>query len=78
MICATRAIVAKGTYGPNRLRRCYSSTRRCRSSMRDEMANEVRTQISKGADVVKVYADYRWGINGEASQPLLLKKLPKQ
>src|SRR5207253_2607121 len=30
------------------------------------MSNEVRTQISKGADVIKVYADYRWGQNGEA------------
>ncbi len=32
----------------------------------DEMMNEVRTQISKGADVVKIYADYRWGPDGEA------------
>jgi imidazolonepropionase-like amidohydrolase len=67
MIVATRAIVAKGTYGP-------------RSSSPDvvvpqgaaevsnigEMQNEVRTQISKGADFIKIYADYRWGNNGAA------------
>ena len=26
----------------------------------------VRDQIGKGADLIKVYADYRWGPNGEA------------
>jgi imidazolonepropionase-like amidohydrolase len=26
----------------------------------------VRTQIGKGADVIKIYADYRWGKDGEA------------
>ena len=31
----------------------------------DEMEKEVRTQISKGADVIKVYADYSWGLHGE-------------
>ena len=32
----------------------------------ENMTSEVRTQISKGADVIKMYADYRWGPNGEA------------
>jgi len=32
----------------------------------EDMTNEVRTQISKGADVIKIYADYRWGKDGEA------------
>lgn len=30
------------------------------------MIKEVRTQIGKGADIIKVYADYRWGKNKEA------------
>ncbi|HET7896829.1 MAG TPA: amidohydrolase family protein, partial [Flavisolibacter sp.] len=32
----------------------------------EELSNAVRTQIGKGADVIKIYADYRWGKNGEA------------
>jgi imidazolonepropionase-like amidohydrolase len=67
MIVATRAIVAKGTYGPKpespdiELHQGAAEVAGVES-----MANEVRTQISKGADVIKIYADYRWGENGEA------------
>lgn len=67
MIVATRAIVAKGTYGP----RSESPDVELHQGAAEvgnaeEMANEVRTQIGKGADVIKIYADYRWGQNGEA------------
>ena len=27
----------------------------------EDLTNEVRTQIGKGADLIKIYADYRWG-----------------
>ncbi|MGH2564591.1 MAG: amidohydrolase family protein, partial [Ginsengibacter sp.] len=67
MICATRAIVAKGTYGPKSPSADVTLPQGAAEVGNvDEMANEVRTQISKGADVIKVYADYRWGINGES------------
>lgn len=68
MIIATRAIVAKGAYGPN-----YGNADLDLPQGAAEVANkeqleaEVRTQISKGADVVKLYADYRWGRNGESA-----------
>jgi imidazolonepropionase-like amidohydrolase len=68
MIIATRAIVAKGAYGPS-----YSNPDldlpqgAAEVGSRSELENEVRTQISKGADVVKIYADYRWGKNGESA-----------
>jgi imidazolonepropionase-like amidohydrolase len=32
----------------------------------EDMTTAVRTQIGKGADVIKIYADYRWGKDGEA------------
>ena len=32
----------------------------------EQISQEVRTQIGKGADVIKVYADYRAGRDGEA------------
>ena len=67
MICATRAIVAKGTYGPKSPSADVTLPQGAAEVGNiDEMADEVRTQISKGADVVKIYADYRWGINGES------------
>ncbi len=68
MIVATRAIVAKGSYGPN-LHDADITLPQGAAEVgnMEEMANEVRTQISKGADVVKIYADYRWGLNGKAA-----------
>ena len=67
MICATRAIVAKGTYGPKSPSPDVVLPQGAAEvSNINELENEVRTQISKGADVVKIYADYRWGKNGEA------------
>jgi len=67
MIVATRAIVAKGTYGPKPESPDIEFHQGAAEVAGVEnMTDEVRTQISKGADVIKVYADYRWGQNGEA------------
>jgi imidazolonepropionase-like amidohydrolase len=66
MIVATRAIVAKGTYGPHFGNADIDLPQGAAEvGNKDEMEKEVRTQISKGADVIKVYADYGYGINGE-------------
>lgn len=67
MIIATKAIVAKGAYGPN-----YNNPDielpqgAAEVSGITEMQNEVYSQISKGADLVKLYADYRWGRDGKS------------
>ena len=67
MIVATRAIVAKGTYGPD-----YNNADidlpqgAAEVAGIEDMANEVRTQTGKGADVIKLYADYHWGRDGQA------------
>lgn len=76
MIVATRAIVAKGAYGPN-----YNNADidlpqgAAEVGNIDELEKEIRTQISKGADVVKIYADYRAGKNGEAAATFTLDEL---
>jgi imidazolonepropionase-like amidohydrolase len=67
MIVATRAIVATGTYGP----KSESPDVEYPQGAAEvagilDLTNEVRTQIAKGADVIKIYADYRWGKDGEA------------
>jgi len=67
MICATRAIVAKGTYGPKSSSPDVSLPQGAAEvSGLEDLANEVRTQLGKGAGVIKIYADYRWGPDGEA------------
>lgn len=76
MIIATRAIVAKGAYGPN-----YGNPDldlpqgAAEVGNIDELEKEVRMQISKGADVVKIYADYRWGKGGEAAPTFTTEEL---
>jgi len=39
------------------------------------MMDEVRTQISKGSDLIKIYADYRWGRDGETSPAFSLEMI---
>ncbi len=67
MIIATRAIVAKGTYGPNPDNADADVNKGAEEvTGLESMANAVRTQIGKGADFIKIYADYRYGLNKEA------------
>jgi imidazolonepropionase-like amidohydrolase len=64
MICATRAIVATGSYGPkSEVSEITLPKGAQEADGIDELTKAVRTQIGNGADVVKVYADYRWGLN---------------
>ena len=66
MIVATRAIVAKGSYGPKSSNAEIDYPQGAAEvSNAAEMITEVRTQISKGADLIKIYADYGGGKNGE-------------
>jgi len=68
MIVATRAIVATGSYGVKSESADVDYPKGAAEvANADEMAKEVRMQISKGADVIKIYADYRWGRGGEAA-----------
>jgi imidazolonepropionase-like amidohydrolase len=67
MIVATRAIVAKGTYGPKSENPDVVLPQGAAEVAGiEDITNEVRTQIGKGADLIKIYADYRYGKNGEA------------
>ncbi len=62
MIIATRAIVAKGAYGPKIGNDDIDLPQGAAEVGNvQEMEKEVRIQLSKGADVIKIYADYRQG-----------------
>jgi imidazolonepropionase-like amidohydrolase len=68
MIVATRAIVAKGTYGPNYHNPDLDLPQGAEEAAgTEELANAVLTQIGKGADLIKIYADYRWGLQNTAA-----------
>ncbi|HEY4149292.1 MAG TPA: amidohydrolase family protein [Chitinophagaceae bacterium] len=67
MLVATRAIVLTGTYGPKSESADVDLPQGAAEvGNTDELLKEISKQISKGADVVKLYADYRWGRDGEA------------
>ena len=68
MIIATKAIVAKGTYGPKYNNPDVDLHQGAAEVVgRDGLLNEVLDQIAHGADLIKIYGDYRWGRNGEAA-----------
>ncbi len=70
MIIATRAIVATGSYGPKTKNTDHTIIRgAAEADGVDALIKEARTQIGNGADLVKVYADYRWGLDKKKSEP---------
>jgi imidazolonepropionase-like amidohydrolase len=68
MVVTTRAIVATGSYGPKGFTPEFTDEIPQGAEEAggvDELTRVVRDQIKHGADWIKVYADYRWGPNGE-------------
>ena len=69
MMVATRAIVATGSYGPkSEVAEINIPKGGEETDGVEGITHTVRSQIGHGADVVKIYADYGWGIN-ETSEP---------
>jgi imidazolonepropionase-like amidohydrolase len=76
IIAVTRAIVATGSYGPRRTDYSFDPPQGAEEADGAEgVARVVRSQIGHGADWIKVYADYRWGPNGEALPTFTLDEL---
>jgi imidazolonepropionase-like amidohydrolase len=66
LLVATRAIVATGSYGPSGFATEWHVPQGAEEADGSTLVRVVRDQIGRGADWVKIYADYRWGPNGEA------------
>ena len=66
LLVSTRAIVATGSYQPKGAPEHDLPLGAEPADGVDELTRVVRNQMGKGADWVKVYADYRWGPAGEA------------
>ena len=66
MVVTTRAIVARGSYAPAGFDPRWEIPQGAEEADGIESITRiVRDQIRRGADWIKVYADYRWGPNGE-------------
>jgi imidazolonepropionase-like amidohydrolase len=71
LMVATRAIVARGAYGPKGFEPGVAVPQGAQEVAGvDETIRAVRDQVAAGADIVKFYADYHWG-KGEPSRPTL-------
>ena len=78
LLVSGRAIVATGSYGPKGFDPAFAVPQGAEEADGPEgVARVTRDQIGKGADVVKVYADYRWGPNGEARPTFSLEELTR-
>ena len=78
MLVAGPAIVATGSYGPKGFNPEVGQPLGANPADGvDDLIREARTQIGHGADLIKVYADYRWGPNGEAMPTFTLEELTR-
>ncbi len=76
LVVAEQAIVMRGSYAP----RGFAPEVRVPVAAEEagnasELVSIVRAQIARGADVIKVYADYRWGPNGSAQPAFTIEEL---
>ena len=60
LLVATRAIVATGAYGPKGFEPGVDVPQGAEEASGDGVVLAVRRQIAAGADLIKLYADYRW------------------
>ena len=67
MLIATRALVATGSYGPKSGDPLFAA-KGAEEADGPDLVKAARRQIGAGADVVKLYGDYRWRA-GEDSRP---------
>jgi len=75
MLVAGRAIVATGSYGPKGFDTDFNIMLGAETADGNDLVRVVRDQMGKGADIIKVYADYRWGVKGEARPSFSIEEL---
>ena len=75
MMVAGRAIVSTGSYGPKGYDNDQKIMLGAEPADGNELVRVVRDQIWQGADFIKIYADYRWGLMGEDRPTFTLDEL---
>lgn len=75
LLVAGRAIVATGSYGP----KGFDSDSKMMLGAEEADGNDVvrvtRDQMGQGADIIKIYADYRYGPKGETRETFSLEEI---
>ncbi|MCC7126670.1 MAG: amidohydrolase family protein [Acidobacteria bacterium] len=78
MLVAGPAMVATGSYGPKGFATEWRVPQGAEEADGLEgVARVARDQIGHGADLIKIYADYRWGPNGEARPTFTLDEITR-
>ncbi|WP_262695164.1 metal-dependent hydrolase family protein [Kordiimonas aquimaris] len=75
LLVAGKAIVATGSYGPKGFGEHVSVPLGAEEGDGNDLIRITRDQIGNGADFIKVYADYRWGPNGEAMPTFSIEEI---
>jgi imidazolonepropionase-like amidohydrolase len=76
ILTTTRGLVATGSYGPKGFDPRWAVPQGAEEADGIEgLTVAVRRQIGKGADWIKVYADYRWGPGGETRPTFSVEEL---
>jgi len=76
LLIATKALVATGSYAPKGFASDITVPQGAEEADgHDDLIKKVRNQIGKGADLIKIYADYRWGLRGEAAPTFTLDEI---
>jgi imidazolonepropionase-like amidohydrolase len=77
LLVAGPAIVATGSYGPKGAPEHSLPLGAEAADGVDDLIRVARTQMGRGADFIKVYADYRWSPTGTAAPSFTLDELER-
>lgn len=76
LLIATKALIATGSYAPKSFSPDIKVPQGAEEADGyDDLIKKTRNQIGKGADLIKIYADYRWGLRGEAAPTFSLDEI---
>lgn len=76
LLIATKALIATGSYAPKNFSPDIKVPQGAEEADGiDDLIKKTRNQIGHGADLIKIYADYRWGLRGEAAPTFTLDEI---
>lgn len=76
LLIATKALIATGSYAPKNFSPDIKMPQGAEEADGiDDLIKKTRNQIGHGADLIKIYADYRWGLRGEAAPTFSLDEI---
>jgi imidazolonepropionase-like amidohydrolase len=76
LLIATKALIATGSYAPKNFSPDIKVPQGAEEADgHDDLIKKTRNQIGRGADLIKIYADYRWGLRGEAAPTFMLEEI---